>query len=96
MSMAQVIRAAMKKQGVTVSQLSRQLGCTTQNISGKMRRDNFSNIPLSVMKQAADLDDRRIYDRILEVCVPIRFDGENFRKGNASANIKKAAEMLNG
>ena len=35
MSMAQVIRAAMKKQGVTVSQLSRQLGCTTQNISGK-------------------------------------------------------------
>ena len=43
-----------------------------------------------------DLDDRRIFDRILEVCVPIRFDGENFRKGNASANIKKAAEMLNG
>ena len=41
MSMAQVIRAAMKKQGVTVSQLSRQLGCPTQNISGKMRRDNF-------------------------------------------------------
>lgn len=43
-----------------------------------------------------DLGDRRIFDRILEVCVPIRFDGENFRKGNASANIKKAAEMLNG
>ena len=43
-----------------------------------------------------DLDDRRIFDRILEVCVPIRFDGENFHKGNASANIKKAAEMLNG
>ena len=55
-----------------------------------------TNIPLSVMKQAADLDDRRIYDRILEVCVPIRFDGENFRKGNASANIKKTAEVLNG
>ena len=55
-----------------------------------------TNIPLSVMKQAADLDDRRIFDRILEVCVPIRFDGENFRKGNASANIKKTAEMLNG
>ena len=55
-----------------------------------------TNIPLSVMMQAADLDDRRIFDRILEVCVPIRFDGENFRKGNARANIKKAAEMLNG
>lgn len=47
-----------------------------------------TNIPLSVMKQAADLNDRRIFDRILEVCVPIRFDGENFRKGNASANVK--------
>ena len=55
-----------------------------------------TNIPLSVMKQAVNLDDRRIYDRILEVCVPIRFDGENFRRGNASANIKKAAEMLKG
>lgn len=55
-----------------------------------------TNIQLSVMMQAADLDDRRIFDRILEVCVPIRFDGENFRKGNARANIKKAAEMLNG
>lgn len=39
---------------------------------------------------------RRFFDRILEVCVPIRFDGENFRRGNVSANIKKAAEMLNG
>ena len=55
-----------------------------------------TNIPLSVMKQAADLDDRRIFDRILEVCVPIRFDGENFRKDNASANVKKAAKLLNG
>ena len=35
-----------------------------------------TNIPLSVMKQAVDLDDRRIYDRILEVCVPIMFDGD--------------------
>ena len=48
MSMAQVIRAAMKKQGVTVSQLSRQLGCTTQNISGKMRRDNFKEIAAAI------------------------------------------------
>ena len=55
-----------------------------------------TNIPLSVRKQTAYLEDRRIYDRILEVCVPIRFDGENFRKDNASENIKKAAEMLNG
>ena len=52
MSMAQVIRAAMKKQGVTVSQLSRQLGCTTQNISGKMRRDNFRESELQEIAAA--------------------------------------------
>ncbi len=39
-----------------------------------------TNIPLSVMKQAANLDDRRIFDRILEVCVPIMFDGDSFHK----------------
>ena len=53
-----------------------------------------TNIPLSVMKQTADLDDRRIFDRILEVCVPIRFDGENFRKSTAADNLKRAARLL--
>ena len=54
-----------------------------------------TNIPLSVMQKAADLDERRIYDRILEVCVPIQFNGENFRKGNAAENVKRAAKILN-
>ena len=55
-----------------------------------------TNIPLSVMKQAADLDDRRIYDRILEVCVPVIFSGNSFRKTNSAENMKKAAQYLNG
>ena len=54
-----------------------------------------TNIALSVMQKATDLDDRRIYDRILEVCVPVLLDGENFRKGNAAENLKKAAQILN-
>ena len=53
-----------------------------------------TDITLSAMQKATDLDDRRIYDRILEVCVPILFNGENFRKGNAAENLKKAAELL--
>ena len=53
-----------------------------------------TNIPLSVMKQAGDLDDRRIFDRILEVCVPIMFDGDSFRKSTAADNLKKAARLL--
>ena len=41
-----------------------------------------TNIPLSVMKQAADLDDRRM------------FDGDSFRKSTAADNLKKAARLL--
>lgn len=51
-------------------------------------------IPLNVMQKAADLDDRRIFDRILEVCVPIMFDGDSFRKSTAADNLKKAARLL--
>ena len=54
-----------------------------------------TNIALSVMQKATNLDDRRIYDRVLEVCVPVLFDGENFRKSNATENLKKAAQILN-
>ena len=42
----------------------------------------------------ADLDDRRIFDRILEVCVPIMFDGDSFRKSTAADNLKTAARLL--
>ena len=54
-----------------------------------------TNIPLPVMRKAADLDERRIYDRVLEVCVPIQFNGENFRKDKAAENVKRAARILN-
>ena len=53
-----------------------------------------TNIPIVTMQKAASLDERRIYDRILEVCVPIRFDGENFRRGNAKHNLEKGAQLL--
>ena len=46
------------------------------------------------MQRAASLDERQIYDRILEVCVSIRFDGENFSKSNAKHNLEKAAQLL--
>ena len=41
MGMAQTIRIAMLKQGISVTQLAEKLGCTAQNISAKLRRDNF-------------------------------------------------------
>lgn len=53
-----------------------------------------TNIPFGTMQKAQDIGDRRIYDRILEVCVPVRFDGENFRKDNAKQTVQKAARLL--
>ena len=53
-----------------------------------------TNMPLSTMQKAQNMGDRRIYDRILEVCVPIRFDGESFRKGSARHNLEKASRLL--
>ncbi len=53
-----------------------------------------TNIPLHIMQNATDTGERRIYDRILAVCTPIRFDGENFRKGIAAENRTKAAALL--
>ena len=48
-----------------------------------------TNITLSAMQKATDLDDRRIYDRILEVCVPILFNGENSAKATPLKTSKK-------
>ena len=53
-----------------------------------------TNIPLHVMQTAADIQERRIYDRIQEVCTPIQFHGENYRKAGAAKNLKKAAALL--
>ena len=55
-----------------------------------------TNIPLKVMQTAEDIQDRRIFDRVLEKCVPIAFTGENFRKANAKENLRRATALLTG
>ena len=55
-----------------------------------------TNIPLTVMQTAEDIQDRRIFDRVLEKCVPIAFTGDSFRKANAKENLKRAAALLTG
>lgn len=37
---------------------------------------------------------RRFFDHILEVCVPIMFGGDSFRKSTAADNLKTAARLL--
>ena len=53
-----------------------------------------TNIPVSIMRESTDLDNRRIYDRILAVCTPFRFNGGNFRKSIATDNWEKANQLL--
>ncbi len=53
-----------------------------------------TNITLATMKNATVLDDRRIYDRILEVCIPVHFKGQNFREINRKANFANAIKLL--
>ena len=44
-----------------------------------------TNLKLAELKNPPDLAHARIYDRILERCAPILFDGKNFREENAGA-----------
>ena len=52
-----------------------------------------TNLKLDEIKHPSDLAHTRIYDRILERCAPILFDGKNFREDNA-ANTKAAARAI--
>lgn len=40
------------------------------------------------LKQESDLLKKRIYDRVLQMCVPVKVDGESRRKKIASENLQ--------
>ena len=54
-----------------------------------------TNLKLSELKNPPDLAHARIYDRILERCAPILFDGKNFREENAGATRPAAKDIVN-
>ena len=54
-----------------------------------------TNLKLSELKNPPDLAHARIYDRILERCAPILFDGKNFREENAGATRRAAKDLVN-
>ena len=55
-----------------------------------------TNLSLRELKQPADLAHARIYDRILERCVPIKINGQNHRQHLAADQMKKARILLGG
>ena len=55
-----------------------------------------TNIPISVMREEADMTMKRIYDRILEVCTPVSFEGESMRPDNQKDKRRILEGILNG
>ena len=55
-----------------------------------------TNLPLSELQNPPDIARARIYDRILERCVPICFSGRNYRTENAVRNKEEVARLLLG
>lgn len=54
MSMAEKIKIGLIKRDMTLKDLAVRLDCTSQNISGKFKRDNFSENELHEIAAALD------------------------------------------
>lgn len=53
-----------------------------------------TNCTMQELKNAANMDYQRIYDRVLEMCVPLQFTGESLRKDAAAAKMARARELF--
>ena len=53
-----------------------------------------TNLTLDELKHPQDLAHSRIYDRILERCVPLKINNQNMRELNAVANMQEARNIF--
>ena len=53
-----------------------------------------TNLTLEELQQPEDLSRSRIYDRVLERCLPIRINDQNIRELNQSATFAQAKQLL--
>ena len=53
-----------------------------------------TNLTLDELKAPADIPHKRIYDRVLGMCVPVMFNGVNFRKEEAAAKMEAAKKLF--
>ena len=54
-----------------------------------------TNLTLQELKNPPDLAHARIYDRLLEMCTPIKINGQNIRQLRAEENMRRMRERLN-
>ena len=55
-----------------------------------------TNLTLDELKRPPELARRRIYDRILERCIPLKINNRNIRTMNAAINFSATKELLVG
>ena len=53
-----------------------------------------TNLTLDELKAPVDIPHKRIYDRVLGMCVPVMFNGVNFRKEEAAAKMEAAKKLF--
>ena len=53
-----------------------------------------TNLTLDELNNAPDTARQRIYDRVLELCTPIFFSGENFRRAEAREKMRRFRDLL--
>ena len=53
-----------------------------------------TNLTLDELKFTTDIPHKRIYDRVLGMCVPVMFKGVNFRKEEAAAKMEAAKKLF--
>lgn len=53
-----------------------------------------TNLTLEELKNPQDLAHARIYDRILERCIPVKISRQNIREMNAASNLKAVRKLF--
>ena len=55
-----------------------------------------TNLTLQELKNPQDTAHARIYDRLLEMCVPVQFKGESLRKRTAQEKLGRMQKRIKG
>lgn len=55
-----------------------------------------TNLTLDEIKKPKNMTLQRIYDRVSEMCIPVKFEGESLREGKAQEKIANARAILYG
>ena len=53
-----------------------------------------TNLTLRQLKEPENIHRQRIYDRILEMCVPVKFDGGSLRQEKAAAKMAAYRQLM--